>query len=198
MAAFGRRKAADVPEEDWFKAYKRVDDGETVSEVARQLSLDRVTLWRRYKDRKAGVSRRGPKPTFGLRGEAELVKWLQMHERIGKCVSVKLFSTFAARIALELGIDDFKAGRDWHDRFFARHPELAKRTGEKTEHKRMYAVNPFAINEYYEKVAPLVKDRAPSKIWNMDEWVFDLMNISNGLVGARVLSALHTHVVPLA
>ena len=182
MATLERRKAEDVPEEDWLKAYKLIDDGMAVSEAARQLSVGRATLDRRHKQRVTGVSRRGPKPFIGSRGEKVLVKWLLVHERIGKCVSLKVLSTVAARIASDLGIEGFKAGRDWLDRFFKRHPELSKRTAEKTERSRMYAVNPYAIKEYFAKLAPHVKDLEAHKIWNMDEWGFDLMNINSGKV----------------
>ena len=43
-----RRNAEDVPEADWLKAYKLVDDDLAVPEAARQLSVDRATLDRRH------------------------------------------------------------------------------------------------------------------------------------------------------
>ena len=182
-----RRQAETVPEKDWKKAYALIDEGTNVSEVARQLCLPYATLNRRYAERRDGVSKRGPKPMMGLSGEEELVKWLLMHESIGKCVSIDMFREMGKRIAGSLGIDGFTAGKDWEERFFKRHPRLSKRKGELTERNRLYAIHPLRVEEYFAAIKPHITKRIKNLnlIWAMDEWGFDMMNL--GASGYKVL-----------
>ena len=173
--------------DEWAAMYKRLDNGENMAEVARQMNVDYHTLQRRYKKRAAGVSRRGPPPKLGRSGEAALVTWLQECERTGMCVTLRQLAEMAKRIAEELDpLDTFKGGRAWFDAFMQRHPELSVRKPEKTEHARLYALAPWKLKEYFQLLKPLIVDRAASKIWNLDEIGWDLMNVHSSKVGTHI------------
>lgn len=173
--------------DEWAAMYKRLDNGENMAEVARQTNVDYHTLQRRYNKRAEGVSRRGPPPKLGRRGEAALVAWLQECERIGMCVSLKQLAEVAKRIAADLDLlDTFKGGRAWFDAFMKRHPELSVRKSEKTEHARLYALAPWKLNEYFLRLKPLIINREAGKIWNLDEIGWDLMNINSSNVRTQV------------
>ena len=97
-------KAEEVHPKKWEDAYRLIDDGMTPTEAARQLNLPLKTLVRRYDTKKLGVSKRGPAPMMGTRGEKALLDWLLLHEHIGKCVTMDQFRELGKRIAGDLGI----------------------------------------------------------------------------------------------
>ena len=173
----GRMKAEEVHPKKWEDAYRLIDDGMTPTEAARQLNLPLKTLVRRYDTKKLGVSKRGPAPMMGTRGEKALLDWLLLHEHIGKCVTMDQFRELGKRIAGDLGIEGFKAGREWEEAFFRRH----------TERNRLYAIHPLAIKEYFAALKPHVEKRSADKLWGADEWGFDLMNLHQ----EKVSCALH-------
>jgi hypothetical protein len=185
FVAVVRRDSKDVPAADWAEAYKRIDAGTKVAEVARQMCVKRQTLADRYAVRAEGVSRRGPKPLMGKAGEMRLVEWLQLHERIGKCVSLVQLKTVAMRIAQDIADPRLKGHRRWLDNFLGRWWQtLSVRKGEATERKRLWAVHPLTLAQYFAEIKKLLyvdgELRSASSVWACDEWGFDLMNMRDG------------------
>ena len=96
------------------------------------------------------------------------------------CVTLPQLALVAQQIAKDLDIGDlFSGGRAWFKAFMTRHPELSVRTPEKLEHARAWAVSPLTLKEYFARVKPLIIERTPEQIWNMDEVGCDLMNIKD-------------------
>jgi hypothetical protein len=171
--ANGTRDARSVTPEEWSQAYSRIRDGEGLRRVAKAYNISHETLNRRFARNDVSKSRRGPDPFLGHAGEEILVKWLKLNEDLGRCVPMSCFKEKATRIAGDVGHAKFKAGPNFTRRFFKRHPELAPRTAEVTEHARLYAVHPKKLTEYFDMLTPLVKNVPPTRLWNMDESGFD-------------------------
>ena len=177
----GTRDARAISPAEWADIIARVSDGEGLRKVAADVNVSHQTINRRYKADNVSASRRGPPPLMSHKGEASLVEWLQANEEMARCVPMPAFKVTAARIAADLGDAHFKAGRKWAEGFFRRHPKLASRTPEVTEHSRAYALHPHTLEEYQIKLKSYVQDRDASEIWNMDESGFDIPEISRGL-----------------
>jgi hypothetical protein len=103
------------------------------------------------------------------------------------CVEVSMVRAVARKIAAELGMKGFTADRDWVKRFMERHPDVVPRVGELTSRKRLRSIHPDRMAHYYNSLKPLVMGLAPHQVWNMDEWGYDLMNVSSTKVSIRVL-----------
>lgn len=184
MHASGKRDARSVKPSEWEEAISRVNDGEGLRAVARAYNIPHETLNRRVQQENVAASRRGPEPRMSRAGEEKLVKWLLANESIGRCVPMSCFIEKACEIARAFGDDKFVAGRDWRTRFFARYPQLSKRTPELTERSRMYALHPLKMKEYFDKLEPLLEGREATHIWNVDESGFDRSNLNIGKVVA--------------
>lgn len=167
---------------DWGKAISLVESGRPLRVVARQFNISHETLNRRVKANNVGLSRRGPEPRMTTEGEAYLVKWLLLNERLGSCVPMDTFKDKAVEIAIMFGDPSFVAGHDWATRFFARHPGLSKRTPENTERSRLYALHPAKLSEYFTGLKPHLEGRPPTHIWNFDESGFDRKSLNVGKV----------------
>jgi hypothetical protein len=76
----------------------------------------------------------------------------------------------ARRVCAELDIK-LTGGRCWTNGLHARNLHAVFRTGDSTEHKRAYAVNPPSISVLCDHLEPLVLARRPGKRWNLEQHV---------------------------
>lgn len=189
FVGLGGRPASAVPPAEWIAMFASLKRGTPAALVARKHGVSRATLERRYKADDSSTVRFGPKPALGVRGENELVQLLLLHESIGMCVSMPQLRELVRRISAKLGNAHFVGGRAWEAGFFRRHPQLARRSPELTERKRVYAINPLSIKQYFERLGVLVKGLPPARLWAFDEMGFDLMNVHQNKVCRRDAAA---------
>ena len=184
FAAAGGKSADSFTPDDWTAMFKRLDDRERYADVASHFGVSRKTLRRRYMARNAAAVRFGPSPQLGKSGEEELVSLLLVHESVGMCVSMPQLHELVGRVASDPIMAHFKGGKAWLQGFFRRHPRLSRRTAERTERKRLYALEPWTMKQYFERLGVLVKDKHPNQLWSFDEFGLDLMNMHQPKVSA--------------
>lgn len=170
-----RTPAAQVPLQEWARAFAMIDAGQSVTKTAKQCNMGFCTLWRRHNARDCGKRTPGPATVLGEKGEALLTNFLLMRQRIGNCVTMDEFRLTAKRIAAALSVEGFVAGKTWEANWWRRHPGLAKRTAENTERARGYAVNEFTITEFFD-VLDDMGEKVGKQWWCADEWGIDLLN----------------------
>ena len=121
-----RTPAAQVPLQEWARAFAMIDAGQSVTKTAKQCNMGFCTLWRRHNARDCGKRTPGPATVLGEKGEALLTNFLLMRQRIGNCVTMDEFRLTAKRIAAALSVEGFVAGKTWEANWWRRHPGLAR------------------------------------------------------------------------
>ena len=71
--------------DDLEEALKRIDAGEKIALVSRELGIPLRTLFRKHKIRKTGIIEKkpGPKPKLGIQMETDLVDWIKGMQQQG-------------------------------------------------------------------------------------------------------------------
>ena len=97
--------------------------------------------------------------------EEVLVKWIKIQGHRG----VPMTYTSVAHAAGE--ISGKEVGEVWPKQFLKHHPDLKMKKTMGLEKARAKALNQFAVNEYFDILADVIKeyDILPENIYNMDE-----------------------------
>ena len=182
MLLNGTRDARDITPHEWVDIIARIEGGEPVRAVAADVNVSRVTVRRRYRRKDTTVSRRGPKPALSAAGERAFAGWMVTNHSFGRSVPRAAAGEQARRLAGDICDPRFVGGRTFMRAFMKRNPQLSNRTAEVTERGRMYALAPGKLQEYFQKIKPLIEGRGPKNLWNIDESGFDGMHIQTGKV----------------
>jgi hypothetical protein len=173
----GTRKSSSLTSADWADILARVKGGETRRKVAAYYNISHQTINRRVRGGNIDVTRFGPEPRMTAAGEAELVNWVNLNAERALAVPVAAFKEKVARVAGDIGDPSFKGGRKFLSLFMRRHKDIARRSPELTDRKRLYALHPDKVAAFYKQHEVRLKGIPPWKLWNYDEQGFDRKHV---------------------
>ena len=136
MSSTAKRKISSKTLKDKYEALKKIERGIPKKDVAAQYKVPRNTLstWVKNKEKIVKAFEGGNNPStqkLKSSGHENLdqatYKWFVKMREEGLPISGPVIKEKAAKYAVELGIDDFKASNGWFDRWKGRH-EIAFKT----------------------------------------------------------------------
>lgn len=145
---------------------------------------------------------KGPEPTLTFKGEELLVSHIKEAQRIGNCIGINHLRLMAGEVLKKAGVKDCEVGEKWLRLFFNRHPEIGKRLAENTEIARSLAITRPNMKFFYDTIEPFIKTKHSTKIFNLDEVGFDMLNCRERVSPTAATSApscsrIITYLAPL-
>lgn len=135
MSSTAKRKISSKTLKDKYEALKKIERGIPKKDVAAQYKVPRNTLstWVKNKEKIVKAFEGGNNPStqkLKSSGHENLdqatYKWFVKMREEGLPISGPVIKEKAAKYAVELGIDDFKASNGWFDRWKGRHEIVFK------------------------------------------------------------------------
>jgi hypothetical protein len=142
-----------------------------VRDAARTLGVDHSNLRKYLKRGFLPKDVPGPACVLGSVAEARIAYWLKEAAAIGLPITLGGLKRIAQCVAQKMGIDltTFAASRDWTERFFARHGELAKLKPTKTNRGRLTNFNRITYANWCAVAKPIIKQYDPKEVFNADD-----------------------------
>jgi hypothetical protein len=164
-------QVASVTSENWLAAFKLIDEGNKIAEVARGLKVARSTLSMRYNNKDSSVTSLGKPIVISAAIEKKLVEHVLHVSDAGYSYTKSDFQTFARMIAKEAGIpvEIFNAGDDWYYAFISRNPTLANRSSKKMNGARASGFNRPLIIKWFAATKLIFAQYTPEQIFNLDD-----------------------------
>ena len=174
--------------------YIRKNKHQSIAAVARQFSVDRMTLTRRLNGvtRSRAQARRGQQ-LLTVAEEDSIADWCIRMADLGFPCSLIMVKTMAVHILYDRGVVPAKPGVHWPQRFLERHPEVELRYIEYLERVRAKAATTPELQRWYHHLRSTVRRLKirPENIWNCDEKGI-IMGLAVGRQKAIVRAGAHS------
>jgi hypothetical protein len=158
------------------KAVAAIESGESYRKASEMFGVPRSTLYDHSVGR-VGASKSGPKPYLTVEEEEELVKFLDVHSRIGYPYTRKHVIFLVQEVVNDKGINT-TVSNGWWEGFLRRHPSLRLRTAVPLSVARAIATDENMIECYFDKLQETLTANdifdKPCNIFNCDETGFAL------------------------
>ena len=158
--------------------------------------IPRTTLTRHLKNKVASPGKINLgcfRTVFSKEVEADLVKYIKNMQikffgltRDAVCSLVYDYA-ISNKLKIPFNKEKKKAGPDWVQSFFKRHPELSLRRPESTGLARATGFNNVQVNKFFDLLKQIISDSniAPDKIFNMDETEMSTVQRSQKIIAQK-------------
>lgn len=171
-------------EEDVRKALSEINDGASVSAMAKKYRIPRSTLSGKKVGKYPVAVRKGPPTVLSQDEEQNIEKWLLHIADAGfpatKCQLLDSVQHLIKELKRKTPFENGRPGRHWYEAYLKRHPVLRLRVSQNLTKSRSN-VTEIMIRDWFAEIERYLKQnnllevlQDPNRIFNMDESAFFL------------------------